>query len=140
MLKYFTCENGRCEDKNYTDAALLLLRVVLGMIFIYHGYQKLFNGGAEDLTVFLESSNFIFPVFFGWLVSAIQFFGGIAVILGIFTRPFSALLAIIMIVAFWLAKRGIPEGDLVISLFAIATALTLTGSGKYALWKSNCCK
>ncbi len=141
MLKYFKCENGKCPDKVWTDEALLLLRLVLATVFIMHGYDKLFG----DLTVagfagFLTQLNVVYPTFFAWVVSLVEFFGGIAVLLGILTRPAALLIAIDMAFAFYLTKKGLPKGDVDFALFGIAAALAMAGSGKYALLRSDCCK
>jgi|GEM_PF-3469726 len=141
MLKYAICENGKCADKAWPDEALLLLRVVLATVFIMHGYDKLFgNIGVSGFAGFLTQLNVPFPIFLSWVVSSVEFFGGIGVLLGVLTRPLAALIAIDMIFAFYLTKGGLPKGDVDFALFGIATALALSGSGKYSLRKSKCCQ
>jgi putative oxidoreductase len=141
MLKYLMCENGKCADKAWPDAAFLVLRLVLGTVFIIHGYDKLFGEfGVAGFAGFLTKLNVPLPLFFAWLVSLVEFLGGIGVFLGTFTRPLAALIAIDMVVAFYLTKKGLPKGDLDFALFGIATALALGGSGRYALWRSKCCR
>ena len=141
MLKYLKCENGVCQDKAWQDEALLLLRVVLGVVFIIHGYDKLFGEfGVAGFAGFLTKLGVWWPLFFAWVVSLVEFFGGIGVLLGILTRPLALLIAIDMIFAFYLTKKGLPKGDVDFALFGIAAALVLAGSGKYALWKSACCR
>lgn len=123
------------------DAALLLLRVVLGVIFIIHGWQKLFGGvGVDGFSQFLASLSVPMPLFFAWVVSIVEFFGGIAVLLGAWTRIAALLIAIDMFFAFVLTKMALPQGDLDLSLFAIAVALVLAGSGRFAAMKSRCCR
>lgn len=141
MLKYLKCENGLCNDKAWPDAALLLLRMVLATVFIMHGYDKLFGAnGVTGFAGFLTQLGVWQPMFFAWAVSLTEFFGGIGVLLGAFTRPLAFLIATDMAFAFYLTKKGLPKGDIDFALFGIATALALAGSGKYALWKSKCCK
>ncbi len=141
MLKYITCENGKCKDKAWRDEALLILRLVLGVVFVMHGYDKLFGEfGVAGFAGFLTKLSVPLPLFFAWVVSLVEFLGGIGVLLGVLTRPLAALIAVDMLVAFYLTKKGLPKGDLDFALFGIAAALALSGSGKYALWKSKCCE
>lgn len=140
MFKYLSCEQGKCGDEVKTDKAFLVLRVVLGVIFIIHGYDKLFgDSGIAEFSGFLTSLGVVAPMFFAWVVSLVEFLGGIAVLLGIMTRPAALLLAINMLVAFYLTKGSLPKGDLDFALFGIALALAMSGSGKYSIWKSKCC-
>jgi len=141
MLKYFQCENGTCPDKAWRDEALLLLRIVLATVFIMHGYDKLFGpAGVAGFAGFLTKLGVWQPMIMAWVVSLVEFIGGIGVLLGVFTRPLTLLIAIDMAFAFYLTKKGLPKGDIDFALFGIAVALALAGSGKYALLKSKCCK
>jgi len=141
MLQYLKCENGKCQDKVWLDEALLLLRVVLGVVFIIHGYDKIFGAaGVAGFSGFLIKLGVWQPIFFAWVVSLVEFAGGIGILLGILTRPLALLAAIDMVFAFYLTKKGLPKGDLDFALFGIAAALALSGSGRYALWRSSCCK
>ena len=129
-----SCCNGKCVDK-----ALLVLRLAAGIIFVYHGWGKLFGGdpGIAGFTGTLTKFSVPLPVFFAWLVSILEFFGGIAVLVGVFVRPIAVLLAVNMLVAFLLVKQKLPAGDVDVALFAIMVALALAGSGAYSLMRSK---
>ncbi|MNZ92137.1 putative oxidoreductase CatD [compost metagenome] len=73
-----------------------LLRVVLGVIFLVHGYVK-FQGGIENTSGFFESLGL--PGFSAYVVALIELLGGVALVLGFGTRIIAGLLAIIMAVA-----------------------------------------
>jgi|DewCreStandDraft_3_1066083.scaffolds.fasta_scaffold01624_5 putative oxidoreductase len=125
---------------------LLVLRIALGVVFIYHGYPKFFKvppiGGAAGFAQFLRMMGIPAPLFFAWVVAVLEFWGGIALILGLATRWLGLLFAIDMLVAIIRAKaaRGVRfmamdttgwEFDFV--LLAGALALMLLGAGAYSL-------
>jgi putative oxidoreductase len=114
--------------------ALLVLRIVLGVIMIGHGYSKVF-GGLSHHVQFVSSLGL--P---GWLayVSAVtEFFGGILVITGLLTRCVS--LAILIDLGVAIAKLHWKNGLLgnggyqfPLALAAIAFALVFLGGGPMA--------
>jgi putative oxidoreductase len=115
--------------------ALLALRIVLGVIMIGHGYHKVFGG--MDKVVHMVS-NLGLPGWTGYLSAYTEFFGGILVIVGLFTRIASFAILIDMIVAIakvhW--KNGlIGQGgyEFPLSLATIAFALIFFGAGPIAL-------
>jgi putative oxidoreductase len=115
--------------------ALLVLRIVLGVIMIGHGYSKVF-GGLSHHVQFVSSLGL--P---GWLayVSAVtEFFGGILVITGLLTRCVS--LAILIDLGVAIAKVHWKNGLLgnggyqfPLALAAIAFALVFFGGGPMAI-------
>src|ERR1700735_1077049 len=76
--------------------ALLLLRVGLGVIFISHGYPKLFTELHHTAEAF---SHMGIPAYFAYIAGVLEFFGGILLMLGLFTRVTGLLLAVEMGVA-----------------------------------------
>lgn len=73
-----------------------LLRVILGIVFLVHGYVK-FQGGIGYTVDFFESLGL--PGFSAYIVASIELVGGIALVLGLGTRIVAGLLAIILAVA-----------------------------------------
>ena len=122
--------------------ALLIARLVLGVIFIAHGGQKLFEMGVGQVAGFFEGVGIPLPAFFAWVVSLTELFGGIAVLIGLFTRYAAVGIAIVMVVAIFTVKlkvgligaRG-PGYELDLALLALALALVLAGPGKLSLEK-----
>lgn len=151
MMNNFLCKTD-CHGLN-KSWGLLVLRLVAGLIFALHGYAKLTgNPSLEMFAGMVGGLGFPFPMFFAWVVALTEFFGGIALILGIFVRPASILLSIVMLVAFFMVKkaditlfgaRGAGEIDL--ALLSIVVALALSGAGHYSLahklckGKDTCC-
>ena len=76
--------------------ALLLLRVGLGVIFVFHGYPKLFTHTRETMQGFTHMG---FPVYFAYIAGVLEFFGGLLLIVGLFTRIAGLFLAAEMAVA-----------------------------------------
>ena len=87
--------------------ALLLLRLALGIIFISHGYPKLFTHTRETMQMFEHMG---FPGYFVYIAGAVEFFGGIVMILGLFTRVAGLLLAGEMTIAIW--RVHLPQGPI----------------------------
>jgi putative oxidoreductase len=76
--------------------ALLLLRVGLGVIFVFHGYPKLFTHTRETMQGMAHMG---FPGYFAYIAGVFEFFGGLLLIVGLFTRIAGLLLAAEMAVA-----------------------------------------
>jgi putative oxidoreductase len=118
---------------------IALLRIVVGIVFVMHGQQKLFEMGVGGVGGFFASLGVPAPQLAAVVVSVLETVGGIALILGVLTRLFGLLLTGDMLVALMLVHRpnGFFAGDggveLVLLLGAAALALALTGPGALAL-------
>jgi putative oxidoreductase len=115
--------------------ALLVLRLVLGIIMIGHGYPKVFGGLSHHVQ---SVSNMGLPGWLAYFSAAAEFLGGIAVILGLLTRLAALGITINMLVAVgkvhW--KNGLlGQGgyQFPLGLAAIAFALIFFGAGPIAL-------
>ncbi|MBI4452106.1 DoxX family protein [Candidatus Woesearchaeota archaeon] len=120
--------------------SLALLRVILGVIFLYHGYLKLFvPGGFIGTKDFFAAIGIPLPVYSALLVSVVEFAGGILLVLGILSRWSSVLLLLDMIVAFFVVhlKNGflVSNGgyEFVLVLIAGLVVVLASGAGKLAL-------
>ena len=116
------------------NAGLLALRIGVGAIFIFSGWMK-----VSDLTVTVgQFGSMGFAPFWAYLVSFVELLGGIAVLLGIYTRLATALLTIVMIVAIYVVSGNIQMAMTPFSVFFSTLALTLAGGGKYSLMRKLC--
>lgn len=116
-----------------TDLAALLLRLIFGGLFIYHGWQKLSNYELM-LTMFQDIIGIgIKPTLI--LVIFAEFFCGIFVLLGFFTRLTVIPIFITMVVAFFVAhgKDPFQVKELAFAFLALSLVVFVLGSGKYSL-------
>lgn len=106
--------------------ALLLLRLGLGIIFIYHGYPKIFTHAHQTMEEFPRMG---FPSYFAVVAGVIEFFGGWLLILGLFTRIAALLLAGEMAIA--ILRVHLPQGGfMAVSNYQFPLALAV---GAFAL-------
>lgn len=120
----------------------LILRLGVGVTFIMHGYPKLFPAGPAGFAGLLRNLAFPAPEFLAWIVAIVEFFGGIALILGVFVRYVGVLMAIEMLVtSVWVKiRRGVPfisprgtGWELDFLLFVGALALVFLGAGALSI-------
>ena len=92
----------------------LPLRLVLGPVFAVHGAQKLFGFGLAGTADFLGSLGVPLPTVAAAGLIAVELLGGVALLLGAWTRIVAALLAVDMLVAILTVHlRGgffVPDG------------------------------
>ncbi|MGC2332899.1 MAG: DoxX family protein [Candidatus Acidiferrales bacterium] len=112
--------------------ALLLLRIALGVIFIYHGYPKLFGHTRQTMDAFAHMG---FPAYFAYLAGIIEFFGGCLLIVGLFTRIAGLLIAGEMAVALVQVHkiledpRAVHNYEFPLALATAAFTLATVGAG-----------
>jgi putative oxidoreductase len=126
------------------DGAALLLRAMLGAVFIAHGAQKLFGwfggGGLDGTEAFFTSLDIPAPAFFAGVVGLTEFAGGILIITGLLTVAVSVALIVDMVVA--IATFNFANGFFVESgnggwefnfvLIGLLGALGLIGGGAWS--------
>jgi putative oxidoreductase len=112
-------------------AGMFILRLVIGGIFLYAGYYKL----AHMDQAIAGFASMGFSTFWVWVVAIVELLGGVAFILGTFTRLAGALFSIIMLVVIfkvkWTAGFMVWQPDLV--LLAGSLAVMFAGAGKYGI-------
>ncbi|MGW0036918.1 DoxX family protein [Gordonia sp. NPDC003376] len=118
--------------------ALLVSRVILGIIFISHGWQKLHNG-IDATAAFFSSVGVPAPTFSAYYATWVELIGGILLILGVALPLVSTLLIIDMIGAiatvhwdagFWDADGGY---EFPLALIAGLVAVGFATAGGFAL-------
>jgi putative oxidoreductase len=123
------------ELQSYGIAAL---RVMVGVVFLAHGLQKLLMFGIGGTAGFFAHAGIPLPMLSAVLSIGAEFLGGLALILGLFTRPAASVLAFNMLVAVVAVhlKGGffLPAGfEYALTMLVANVALVLTGAGAFAL-------
>ena len=125
-----------------TDAgfAQLALRIPVGIIFIAHGAQKLFGAfggyGLEGTGQWMASIGLNPGYLMALLAGGAEFFGGIALLLGLLVRPAATVLAITMFVAIFAVHIGnglfmSNDGyEFGLALLAASVSLAISGAGR----------
>ena len=127
--------------------AVPLIRVAAGLILAPHGAQKLFGWfGAPPMTFyeqFLTNLGLTPPIFWMYFIGCVEFFGGLLLAVGLFTRIAAAAIAIQMLYIvffinwangfFWTPKAGI-EYPLLWGI--VALAFFIMGGGRYSVDRS----
>jgi putative oxidoreductase len=124
----------------YSDAGILFMRIGIGIPFVFvYGIMKI--EGGPDMWQMIGGAmanikiNFA-PVFWGFLASASEFFGGILILLGLFTRTAAAFLAFTMLMAFIAHTSAMDPWHMAMhpmELFGVFMGLIFIGAGKYSL-------
>ena len=133
------------NDKN-VDLGLFILRVGIGLLFVYHGLPKIM-GGVEKWAELGQAMGLlgitVAPAFWGFMAAIAEFCGGLALITGVLTRLFAGLMLFTMIVAtvlmFHLGK-GMFGAAYPVSMAIVFISLLCTGPGKYSLARKLCSK
>ncbi len=119
------------------DGAILLLRLWLGAMMMYHGFPKVFTNSA-GFVEYLTKSGFPVPSVMAALAAGAEFFGGLLIIVGFLTRPAVVLVLITMLVAGLIAHSGEPfaKQELPLTYAMLSFALFLSGSGAFSVEKA----
>ena len=126
---------------NYKNFGLLVIRLGLGLMFIYHGYPKL-GGGVKMWRELGASTQYIgihfWPVFWGLLSAVVETFGGFLLIIGLAFRPVCLLLLINLVVAAAMIfgkGDGLDGAAHAIEDAIVFAGLIFLGAGKFSMDK-----
>jgi putative oxidoreductase len=135
---------ARFRDRSAVDVALLLGRIIVGVVFMAHGAQKLFGAfGGPGLSAFV---GMLGPV--GYLVAIGEFFGGLGLIVGFLSRFSAASIIVIMLGAIamvhakvgffmnWMGNQGGEGFEYHLLAIAILLVILIAGPGRYAIGRS----
>ncbi len=127
---------------NWTPRFLSVLRIIAGFLFVWHGSQKFFNFPPATPA---PTSDSMPPII---LVAAVlEFFGGLLILFGLFTRPVAFLLSGLMAVAYFMAHAPagfLPlqnGGETAVLYCFVFLFLAVAGGGEWSLdqviWKEK---
>ncbi|MEZ8545935.1 DoxX family protein [Vibrio cyclitrophicus] len=123
--------------------AALVLRVPVGIVLAAHGAQKLFGWfggyGLEGTGQWMASIGLAPGYLMALMAGSAEFFGGLALMFGLLTRPAAVVNAFAMLVAIF--SVHISHGlfisnngyEFALALFAATFALAIQGGGKFAI-------
>jgi putative oxidoreductase len=119
--------------RGWAPRLLSILRIVTGFLFMQHGAQKLFGflGGIPGGTPQLLT--------LPWITGVLEFFGGLLLLLGLFTRPIAFILSGMMAVAYFKvhARQGFwplqNRGELAAFYCFVFLYLSAAGGGPWSL-------
>lgn len=124
------------------DLALFVLRLMLAVVFVYHGSQKLFGAfdgpGMSGWTGSLAEMGVPVPALAAWASALTEFFGGILLGFGVLTRLVAVpmitnmLIAIVLVHAgaFGASKGGM---EFPLTLAVVLFALLAAGPGRFSV-------
>ena len=120
------------------SCGLTVLRIVVGIVFVMHGYQKVHVFHMQGVTGMLSHLGIPLPAVFAVILTTVELLGGILLITGLATRIPSVLLAIDMLVAivtfhmkngFFAQTNGI---ELPLTLLGALVCLAISGGGAFS--------
>jgi putative oxidoreductase len=117
---------------------LLPLRIVVALVFLMHGGQKILYFGVSGVADMLTKLGFVFPVFFAIVLMIIELAGGLAILAGAFTRYAGFVLAVEMAIAIYVARLGggffTPYGyEFELTLLGACLTFAAIGAGGYSV-------
>jgi putative oxidoreductase len=115
-----------------------LIRVALGLILIPHGYGKLFLNDAVPASRNFVLFGWAYPLAWAYFIGAIEFFGGILLAVGLFTRVIAAAfvieMSVICFAVLWpnwsWGRRGM---EYALFMGIVALAIFFRGGGRWSL-------
>lgn len=124
------------------DFLMLVARILIGGIFVYSGYGKLMNLGGFATS--LASQGAPMPQILSVVGACCEFFGGLALVLGLFHRYAALLMIVFVIIAtllshhFWDVAPAAQRGQIIqfiknVAIIGGILMLFVHGEGRYAL-------
>lgn len=139
--------NGSCCGPLAADLGLLAMRLMLATVFLFHGSQKLFGAfggsGIEGFAGWLGTIGIPLPTISAWLAAGSEFFGGLALLLGVAQCLLSIPLCFTMLVAAFGAHSGFSGQsgmEYPLTLAIMVLGLGLTGPGRFVLPVGKSCR
>jgi putative oxidoreductase len=127
------------RTNKYLDVGLLILRIGLGIMFLFHGAPKIFGGPEFWFKIGSAAGNFgmtMWPTFWGFMSGVAEFGGGLFLITGLFFRPAMILLVVNLAVAastHFVRGQGLGGASHAIEDAITFAGLFFIGPGRYTI-------
>ncbi|RDZ26905.1 DoxX family protein [Lysobacter silvisoli] len=134
IAKWHNAVEDACARR--ADLGLLILRVAVGAHLMLMTQDNVFSWARMlEFRDFMVHHGFPFPLFCAVLSVIGQFFGGLALVLGLCTRFAGLVVAINFTVAVWMVDSKLPYPGAFPALILVASGLCLmfAGPGRYSL-------
>ena len=123
---------------NLQQWGITLVRGIVGLVFVAHGAQKLFQFGITGVAGAMAQMDIPFPQLSAVLVTGTEFLGGLLLLAGLFTRwaslPLGFAMAVAVITVHLPGGFFAPKGvEYPLTLLVASLGLALTGGGAFAL-------
>jgi putative oxidoreductase len=126
------------DGTKWQSCGLAVLRIVVGVVFAMHGWQKIHVFHLAGVTGMLSRLGVPMPTVFAVILITVEFLGGILLITGLATRGPAVLLAVDMIVAIitvhmkhgFFSQTGGYEFPLI--LLGALICLAISGGGSFS--------
>lgn len=118
---------SKFENQTYA-----ILRIVAGFLFLWHGSMKLFNFPPSPMEGPM-------PLYIMWIVGPIEFFGGVLIMIGLWTRWAAFLASGLMAFAYWIGHGTsavlpvINKGELAAIYCFVFLYISARGSGAFSV-------
>jgi putative oxidoreductase len=125
--------NDRGAWQNWTPQLLSVLRIVTALLFIQHGSAKLFHVPHQAMFDHLQLMSLL------GVQGILEFFGGLLLLVGLFSRPVAFILSGDMAVAFFMVhfRQGwlpiLNGGDLAVLFTFVYLYLWVAGPGPWSI-------
>jgi putative oxidoreductase len=118
------------------DTAATLARIVLGVLFVAHGWPKIRN--VKKPMAWVKSTGWPYGEYWAFLFTFLEFFGGLALIVGFLTQVVAVLIALEMVATGIFSKQKLGkkffsgyELDVVYMFFALV--ISILGPGPWSI-------
>lgn len=114
-----------------------LIRYWLGIMMIWHSYEPLLVTGVDGFSGFLESLGIPFPVVMAYVAKLAELVGGLMLIVNYKSRLFSGLIIVVMLVATFVAHKGLifGEAEMAFNYLILATILFFNPEIPFKIFK-----
>jgi putative oxidoreductase len=125
---------GNQSSSQWYDG-IVLVRMTLGVLLIFHGWQLFANDDMKGLSDLLFNMSIPFPQAMAYTEKIIELAGGLFLILGLFTRFVAAILFIAFMLITFILREGkifsVDQHPFLLALFSLA--FFFTGAGRISI-------